>query len=130
MNEAVVSAFVLRIEIVSNVVPPTKIEELENAFAMIGLDGVTLSTSAWLQEPAGEHEVFVLLTFELLTDAGGEITAVLVTCGWDRAGRAHRSSNKGRSRNIPVRTTKPNVLSRNREGSKPQNKVRQNPQRV
>ena len=46
MNEAVVSAFVLRIEIVSNVVPPTKIEELENVFAMIGLDGVTLSTSA------------------------------------------------------------------------------------
>ena len=125
MNEAVVSAFVLRIEIVSNVVPPTKIEELENVFAMIGLDGVTLTTSAWLQEPAGEQEVF-----ELLTDAGGEITAVLVTCDWDRAGGAHRSSNKGRSRNVPVRTTKPNVRSRKREGSKPQNKVRQNPQRM
>ena len=45
LNVADVDAFVLRIDIVSKVVPPTAIELLENTLVTIGLEGETLSES-------------------------------------------------------------------------------------
>ena len=62
--------------IVSKTVPPAAMELRENAFETVGLEGETVSISAAVQVPAvHEGEEFVLVTL-----AGAEMMAVLVTC--------------------------------------------------
>lgn len=70
------SACVFEIVIVSKVVPPALMELIEKLFETVGREGETVSTSAAVQVPAEqETDEFVFVTL-----AGGEITAVLVTC--------------------------------------------------
>ena len=71
-----VNAFVLTIEIVSREVPPALIVVGEKFLDIVGLAGETKSVSADVQELA-RQKVAVLV---LLTLAGVEMTAVLVTC--------------------------------------------------
>ena len=70
------SACVLVIVIVRRVVPPAEMLDGENVLEINGLEGVTASISDAEQTPLAQPvAVFVLVTL-----AGGEITAVLVTC--------------------------------------------------
>jgi hypothetical protein len=62
--------------IVSKAVPPAFIALGEKAFEMVGLDGETVSMSAAVQVPAVQEGA----EFVLVTLAGGEMMAVLVTC--------------------------------------------------
>ena len=66
---AEVSEFVLESVIVKRDVPPTLMFAGEKLFTTVGLDGVTVSMS----------EAVLLAAFVLVTLAGGEMTAVLVT---------------------------------------------------
>ena len=66
-------AWVLEIVMVSKTVPPALMEEREKLFETVGREDVTVSMSAAVQIPEVQ-EVLVLVTL-----AGGEITAVLVT---------------------------------------------------
>lgn len=73
-----VNAWLLVMEIVSKAVPPALMVLREKVFEMVGLDGETVSISAAVQVPAAqEGEEFILVTL-----AGGEMMAVLVTCVW------------------------------------------------
>jgi hypothetical protein len=65
-------------EIVSKAVPPALMVPSEKVFEIVGLDGETVSMSAAVQVPAKQEGA----EFVLVTLAGGEITAVLVTCVW------------------------------------------------
>ena len=69
-----VNAFVLTIEIVSREVPPVLIVVGEKFLDIVGLDGETGSVSAAVQIPDA-HSGLLLVTL-----AGGEITAVFVSC--------------------------------------------------
>lgn len=61
---------------VSKAVPPALMEVREKLFETVGREDVTLSMSEAVQVPkVQEAEELVLVTL-----AGGEITAVLVTC--------------------------------------------------
>lgn len=66
-------ACVLEIVIVSSAVPPALIELREKLLETVGREGETVSTSATVQVPVGQSALV------LLTLAGGEMTAVLVT---------------------------------------------------
>lgn len=67
--------WVLEIVMVSRAVPPAFIELREKLFDTVGSEGETVSISAAVQVPAVQDgEEFVLVTL-----AGGEMTAVLVT---------------------------------------------------
>ena len=69
------SAWVLEIVMVSRAVPPAFIELREKLFETVGREDVTASISAAVQVPAEQDaEELVLVTL-----AGGEMTAVLVT---------------------------------------------------
>ena len=69
-------AWVLEIVMVSKAVPPALMEVREKLFETVGREDVTLSMSEAVQVPkVQEAEELVLVTL-----AGGEITAVLVTC--------------------------------------------------
>ena len=69
------SAWVLEIVMVSRAVPPAFIELREKLFETVGREGETVSISADVQVPAEQDaEELVLVTL-----AGGEMTAVLVT---------------------------------------------------
>ena len=69
-------AWVLEIVMVSKAVPPALMEVREKLFETVGREDVTVSMSAAVQVPkVQEAEELVLVTL-----AGGEITAVLVTC--------------------------------------------------
>ena len=70
------SAWLLVIEIVSKTVPPALIVLSENVFEMLGLDRETVSISAAVQVPAVQKVAELVL----VTLAGGEMMAVLVTC--------------------------------------------------
>ena len=61
--------------IVSRAVPPAFIELREKLFETVGREGETVSMSAAVQVPAVQDEEELVL----VTLAGGEITAVLVT---------------------------------------------------
>ena len=61
---------------VNNAVPPAAILLTEKLFKTSGLEGVTESTSLAEHTPAAQDTASGLV---LLTLAGGEITAVLVT---------------------------------------------------
>jgi hypothetical protein len=61
---------------VSKAVPPALIALGEKVFEMVGLDGETVSMSAAVQVPAVQEGA----EFVLVTLAGGEMMAVLVTC--------------------------------------------------
>ena len=68
-------AWVLEIVMVSRAVPPAFIELREKLFETVGREGETVSISAAVQVPAEQDaEELVLITL-----AGGEMTAVLVT---------------------------------------------------
>ena len=71
-------ACVLAMVIVSKAVPPAFIELREKLFETTGREGETVSTSAAVQVPA----VQAVDELVLVTLAGGEITAVLVTWVW------------------------------------------------
>lgn len=72
------NACVFEIVMVNKVVPPALMELSEKLFETVGREGETVSTSAAVQVPAVQDtDEFVLVTL-----AGGEITAVLVTCVW------------------------------------------------
>ena len=64
--------------IVSKAVPPAFIELGEKLFETTGREGETVSMSAAVQVPAVQAEDELVL----VTLAGGEITAVLVTWVW------------------------------------------------
>ena len=64
------------IEIVSKAVPPALIVLSENVFEMLGLDKDTVSMSAAVQVPPVQDGAELVL----VTLAGGEMMAVLVTC--------------------------------------------------
>lgn len=70
------SAWLLVMVIVSKAVPPALMVLSEKVFEMLGLDGETVSMSAAVQVPAVQEGA----EFVLVTLAGGEMTAVLVTC--------------------------------------------------
>lgn len=63
-------------EIVSKAVPPALMVLSEKVFEIVGLDGETVSMSAAVQVPAKQEGA----EFVLVTLAGGEMMAVLVTC--------------------------------------------------
>lgn len=63
----------MEIVIVSRAVPPALIELEEKLLETMGRAGETVSASATVQVPVGQS------TLVLLTLAGGEMTAVLVT---------------------------------------------------
>ena len=65
-------------EIVSKAVPPALMVLREKVFEIVGLDGETVSMSAAVHVPAEQEGA----EFVFVTLAGGEITAVLVTCVW------------------------------------------------
>lgn len=68
-------AWVLEIVMVSKAVPPAFMEPREKLFETVGREGETVSMSAAVQVPAAQDaEELVLVTL-----AGGEMTAVLVT---------------------------------------------------
>jgi len=68
-------AWVLEIVIVNKVVPPAFIALREKLFETVGLESETVSISAAVHVPATQDtDELVLVTL-----AGGEITAVLVT---------------------------------------------------
>lgn len=70
------SAWVFEIVMVNSVVPPALMELSEKLFETVGLDAETRSISTAVQvPPVQEADEFVLVTL-----AGGDITAVLVTC--------------------------------------------------
>ena len=70
------SAWVLEIVMVKRTVPPAFIELREKLFETVGGDVETVSMSAAVQVPdVQEGDELVLVTL-----AGGEMTAVLVTC--------------------------------------------------
>ena len=71
-------AWLLVIEIVSNAVPPALIVLSEKVFEMLGLDSETVSISAAVHVPAVQEGA----EFVLVTLAGGEMMAVLVTWVW------------------------------------------------
>ena len=64
------------IVMVSKAVPPTLMVAREKVFEMTGLDGDTVSISAAVQVPAVQDGAELVL----VTLAGGEMIAVLVTC--------------------------------------------------
>ena len=66
-------ACVFEMVIVNKAVPPAFIEPREKLFEIVGRDGETVSISAAVQVPAVQDELV------LVTLAGGEMTAVLVT---------------------------------------------------
>ena len=61
---------------VSKAVPPALMVAREKVFEMVGLDGDTASISAAVQIPAAQDSAELVL----VTLAGGEMIAVLVTC--------------------------------------------------
>ena len=61
---------------VSKAVPPALIVAREKVFEMVGLDGETVSMSAAVHVPAVQDGAELVL----VTLAGGEMMAVLVTC--------------------------------------------------
>lgn len=81
---AVARACALVIVIVNSVVPPALMLLLAKLLAMVGLDGVTVSTSPAEHTPAPVHEADTLV---LVTVAGGVIVATLLTCvcAWETA---------------------------------------------
>lgn len=69
------NACVFEMVIVNKAVPPAFIEPREKLFEIVGRDGETVSISAAVQVPAVQDgDELVLVTL-----AGGEMTAVLVT---------------------------------------------------
>ncbi len=69
------SAWVLRMVMVSKAVPPALMALGEKVFETMGSDGETGSASAAVQVPAMQESA----EFVLVTLAGGEMIAVLVT---------------------------------------------------
>lgn len=87
-------------EIVSKAVPPAEILATEKLLETDGLDGVTGSLSLAEQTPA-KHDTPSGLV--LVTLAGGEITAVLVTWVWPWTDETAKTS-----RHSPAKCTSDN----------------------